>query len=98
MRQFIDRIIGPVRRWTPNGGPICSPPSINFVDCNAGPARTARLMGVHSNTVLQRLDRIPQLLGSTWRDSASLFRILVAVRLHALSETLRSSSHPLRRP
>ncbi|MFJ9585567.1 helix-turn-helix domain-containing protein [Streptomyces acidicola] len=69
-----------------------------FIDRIIGPARTARLMGVHSNTVLQRLDRITRLLGSTWRDSQSFFHISVAVRLHTLSETLRSSSHPLRRP
>ncbi|MFD8331084.1 helix-turn-helix domain-containing protein [Streptomyces malaysiensis] len=97
VRQFIDRTIGPVRRWDAERGTELLATLHRFVDCNASPARTARLMGVHSNTVLQRLDRITQLLGSTWRDSESFFRISVAVRLHTLSETLQGSSHPLRR-
>lgn len=97
VRQFIDRTIGPVRRWDAERGTELLATLHRFVDCNASPARTARLMGVHSNTVLQRLDRITQLLGSTWRDSESFFRISVAVRLHTLSETLQGSSHLLRR-
>ncbi|MPY49175.1 PucR family transcriptional regulator [Streptomyces sp. K1PN6] len=92
VRQFIDRIIGPVRRWDAERGTDLLATLHHFVDCDAGPARTARLMGVHSNTVLERLDRITRLLGSTWRDSESFFHISVAVRLHTLSETLRSSS------
>ncbi len=98
VRQFIDRTIGPVRRWDAERGTDLLATLHRFVDCNASPARTARLMGVHSNTVLQRLDRITQLLGDTWRDPESFFRVSVAVRLHTLSEALRSSSHPLRRP
>ncbi|MFI8987351.1 helix-turn-helix domain-containing protein [Streptomyces antimycoticus] len=98
VRQFIDRTIGPVRRWDAERGTDLLATLHRFVDCNASPARTARLMGVHSNTVLQRLDRITQLLGDTWRDPDSFFRVSVAVRLHTLSEALRSSSHPLRHP
>ncbi|MEU5608747.1 helix-turn-helix domain-containing protein [Streptomyces sparsogenes] len=98
VRQFIERVTGPVRRWDAERGTDLLATPHHLVDRNASPARAARLMGMHSNTVLQRLDRITQLLGSAWRDSGSFFRIPVAVRLHTLSEALRSSSHPLRRP
>lgn len=97
VREFIARTIGPVRRWDAERGTDLLATLHSFVDCNASPARTARLMGVHSNTVLQRLDRVTQLLGSTWREPETFFRISVAVRLHTLSEALLGASHPLRR-
>ncbi|NUS89345.1 MAG: helix-turn-helix domain-containing protein [Streptomyces sp.] len=46
---------GPVRRWDAERGTDLLATLHHFVDCNASPARTARLMGVHNNTVLQRL-------------------------------------------
>ncbi|MFF5671947.1 helix-turn-helix domain-containing protein [Streptomyces hygroscopicus] len=98
VRQFVDRTIGPVRRWDAERGTDLLTTLHRFVDCNASPARTARLMGVHTNTVLQRLDRVTQLLGGAWREPEPFFRVSVAVRLHALSETLLGSSPPLRRP
>jgi len=63
---------------------------LGFVEANASPTRTARHLGLHPNTVLQRLDRISCLLGPQWRDPEPLFRIGVAVRLHGLARRLSS--------
>ncbi|MDA3629758.1 GAF domain-containing protein [Saccharopolyspora sp. WRP15-2] len=82
--QFIDRMIGPVLRWDVERGTDLQATLRHFVDCNASPVRTARLMGVHTNTVLQRIDRITHLLGGSWREPEPFFRISVAVRLQAL--------------
>ncbi|MGW6457174.1 helix-turn-helix domain-containing protein [Streptomyces sp. NPDC055078] len=95
VRQFIDHTIGPVQRWDAERGTDLLATLHRFVECNASPARTARLMGVHNNTVLQRMDRITQLLGSAWREPEPFFRVSVAVRLQALAETVLNSA---RRP
>ncbi|WP_329947620.1 helix-turn-helix domain-containing protein [Streptomyces sp. BE303] len=94
VRQFIDRTIGPVRCWDAERGTDLLSTLHRFMECNASPARTARLMGTHTNTILQRLDRITRLLGVTWREPEPFFRTSVAVRLNALAETFG----PVRRP
>ncbi|WP_411156011.1 helix-turn-helix domain-containing protein [Microbacterium sp. NIBRBAC000506063] len=55
---------------------------------NASPTRTARTLSFHTNTILQRLERLDQILGEGWRDDERMFRIGVAVRLDELRETL----------
>ncbi|MFD0662272.1 helix-turn-helix domain-containing protein [Thermocatellispora tengchongensis] len=52
--------------------------------CNASPTRTARALGFHTNTILQRLDRLDALLGPGWREDDRFFRISLAVRLHEM--------------
>ncbi|WP_329388168.1 helix-turn-helix domain-containing protein [Streptomyces sp. NBC_01716] len=97
--QFIGHTIGPVLRWDAERGTDLLATLHRFVDCNASPSRAARMMGVHTNTVLQRLDRVAQLLGGEWREPDPYFRISVAVRLQALSETvLAPSSQNRQRP
>lgn len=61
-----------------------------FVRNNASPTRTARALGFHTNTILQRLDRLDHILGSSWREDERMFRIGIAVRLDELRERLRS--------
>ncbi|WP_199493080.1 helix-turn-helix domain-containing protein [Marinitenerispora sediminis] len=92
VRRFIDHTIGPIRCWDTERRTDLLTTLHRFVDCNASPARTARLMGVHTNTVLQRLERITRLLGHAWREPEPFFRISVAVRLQALSATDSSAS------
>ncbi|RKT86925.1 PucR C-terminal helix-turn-helix domain-containing protein [Saccharopolyspora antimicrobica] len=83
-QQFIDRLIGPVLRWDADRGTELLSTLRQFVDCNASPVRTARSMDVHTNTVLQRIDRVTSLLGDSWRDPEPFFRLSVAVRLEGL--------------
>lgn len=63
-----------------------------FVRHNASPTRTARALNFHTNTILQRLDRLDHVLGSGWRDDERMFRIGIAVRLDELRERLRAPS------
>jgi DNA-binding PucR family transcriptional regulator len=48
---------------------------------------TARVLHVHKNTVIQRLDRIAELLGEDWQQPDRLFRLGVAVRVARLRST-----------
>lgn len=42
---------------------------------------TAKVLHLHSNTVLQRLDRITELLGKGWREPERLLELQVALRV-----------------
>ncbi|TWH20314.1 sugar diacid utilization regulator [Prauserella rugosa] len=85
--EFIESTIGPVLRWDRERRTELFQTLCAFVDSYASPSRTARALRVHINTVSQRLERIGALLGSSWREPESLFRISVAVRLHSLART-----------
>lgn len=53
-------------------------------------ARTATLLGVHRNTVRQRLERIAELLGEDWNRMPRKLDLQLALRVHALSRDPRS--------
>ncbi|MBN9200152.1 MAG: helix-turn-helix domain-containing protein, partial [Microbacterium chocolatum] len=59
-----------------------------FVRNGASPTRTARALRFHTNTILQRLERLDRILGDGWRDDERMFRIGLAVRLDELRERL----------
>lgn len=82
---FIAAVIGPVLQWDERRGGDLLATLAAFVETNARPTATSRSLHVHINTVLQRLERITQLLGDGWRDPECFFRVSVAVRLHALA-------------
>lgn len=82
---FIEQTLGPVIAWDAERGTELIATLLGFIEANASPTRTARNLGLHTNTVLQRLDRITTLLGEAWRDPEPLFRISIAARLHQLS-------------
>jgi len=85
LSTFVHDTIGPVVSWDAERGAELLATLRCFVQSNASPTRTARELHLHTNTVLQRLERITALLGEGWRESEALFRISIAVRMHALS-------------
>lgn len=48
-------------------------------------ARTATVLGVHRNTVRQRLDRIGELMGEDWNRMPSKLDLQLALRVHAVA-------------
>lgn len=86
LAAYIHHTVGKVMDWDRERSTDLMLTLREFVEANASPTRTARNLGLHTNTVLQRLDRISALLGPDWRDPEPLFRVSVAVRLHRLSE------------
>lgn len=89
---FVHDTIGPVIGWDADRGTDLLQTLRCFVQCNASPTRTARELHLHTNTVLQRLERISALLGAGWREPEALFRISIAVRMHALTRRDDSGS------
>lgn len=85
---FLRDTIGSVRRYDAERGTDLLGTLRAFVRNNASPTRTARALNFHTNTILQRLERLDRVLGDDWRDDERLFRIGIAVRLDDLRERL----------
>jgi len=93
LEDYIDTVIGPVLRWDEQRGGDLLRTLRSFIDSHSSPARTARVLHVHVNTVLQRLTRLTTLLGEDWREPEPLFRISVAVRLLSVRDLGGRSTH-----
>lgn len=87
---FLDTMLGAVRRHDASRGSDLLATLRAFVRHGASPTRTARALTFHTNTILQRLEKLDALLGEGWRDDERFFRLSTAVRLDELRERLGS--------
>jgi len=90
LNSFLRDTIGAVRAYDTERGADLLGTLRAFVRNNASPTRTARALNFHTNTILQRLDRLDHVLGASWRDDERMFRLGIAVRLDELREQLGS--------
>jgi len=81
---FVRAAIGPVLDWDASRGGALLPTLAAYLDNRSSPVATARALHLHKNTVLQRLDRVAELLGADWQHPDRLFGVTVAVRVSAL--------------
>lgn len=89
LNTFLQDTIGAVRAYDAERGADLLGTLRAFVRNNASPTRTARALNFHTNTILQRLDRLDHVLGADWREDERMFRLGIAVRLDELRERLR---------
>lgn len=89
LSAFLRDTIGAVRQYDTERNADLLGTLRAFVRNNASPTRTARALNFHTNTILQRLDRLDHVLGASWRDDERMFRIGIAVRLDELRDRLR---------
>ncbi|KNY04170.1 helix-turn-helix domain-containing protein [Microbacterium sp. GCS4] len=89
LSTFLRDTIGAVRAYDADRNADLLGTLRAFVRHNASPTRTARALNFHTNTILQRLDRLDHVLGAGWRDDERMFRIGIAVRLDELRERLQ---------
>jgi len=81
---FVDAAIGPVLRYdTRRGTDLAGTLEVYFAH-GRSPARCAGPLHVHTNTVLQRLDRVRRLIGDGWTEPERALQIQLALRLHRL--------------
>lgn len=90
LNAFLRDTIGAVRQYDAERGANLLGTLRAFVRNSASPTRTARSLNFHTNTILQRLDRLDQVLGASWRDDERMFRLSIAVRLDELREQLHT--------
>lgn len=89
LSSFLRDTIGAVRQYDADRNADLIGTLRAFVRNNASPTRTARALNFHTNTILQRLDRLDHVLGADWRDDERMFRLGIAVRLDELRERLQ---------
>lgn len=89
LSTFLRDTIGAVRQYDADRNADLLGTLRSFVRNNASPTRTARALNFHTNTILQRLDRLDHVLGPDWREDERMFRLGIAVRLDELRERLR---------
>lgn len=87
LTSFIEGQLRPVLAYDEERGTELVATLRAFVRCNASPTKAARLLNFHTNTILQRLERLDVLLGPGWREDDRFFRISLAVRLHGMMRT-----------
>jgi len=85
---FLDSALGAVHRHDAARGSDLLTTLRAFVRHGASPTRTARALTFHTNTILQRLEKLDALLGAGWREDERFFRLSIAVRLDELRERL----------
>ncbi|GAA5036294.1 helix-turn-helix domain-containing protein [Microbacterium fluvii] len=89
LTAFLDETIGPVRRYDSERNADLLGTLRAFVRNGGSPTRTARALNFHTNTILQRLERLDHVLGASWRDDERFFRLGIAVRLDELRARLQ---------
>lgn len=80
IESFIGSLIGPIVRWDEQQGTDLVATLNRYLDEDSSPTRAARALGVHTNTVQRRLDRIDVLLGDDWKQGDKRFRVALAAR------------------
>ncbi|GAA2516381.1 helix-turn-helix domain-containing protein [Streptomyces gobitricini] len=84
--SFIESVIGPVITYDRTHHSDLVHTLDTYCRTGQHARNTAHQLHLHVNTVTQRLSRISQLLGTTWRDPERLLEIQVALRLLRVSK------------
>jgi sugar diacid utilization regulator/GAF domain-containing protein len=88
LRAFLTRTLGPVKAHDAGRGTDLWRTLEGFLAESGHLANTARRLGIHVNTLYQRLERLDEVLGVGWRESDRRLELHLAVRLDALERQL----------
>ncbi|PUA81879.1 helix-turn-helix domain-containing protein [Nocardioides currus] len=86
VEHYIDQTLGPVLAHDERRGTTLLPTLDAWFEHGGAVAGTAEALHVHPNTVSQRLGRVAELLGTSWRDPARALEVQVALRLLRLQK------------
>jgi sugar diacid utilization regulator len=85
VRDQVERALGPLLRYDAEHGSRLVETLDRYYAGGQNPPTVADDLGVHVNTVYQRLDRIDQVLGGrSWREPRGALELQVALQLHRL--------------
>ncbi|WP_426362140.1 helix-turn-helix domain-containing protein [Streptomyces sp. E-08] len=82
---YVERMLGPVLAYDSERGTDLLRTLRAYYDQGASLSRAKDALHVHVNTVVQRLDRVAQLLGPDWNTPARALEIHLALRVHRLT-------------
>lgn len=81
---FVEAALGPVLEYDAQRGSSLVATLEAWFASGGRVKETGRLLHVHPNTVVQRLDRVSGLLGAGWRDPGRGLDLQLALRVHRL--------------
>ena len=84
LAQFLDATIGPLTAHDASRGTELAHTLLEYFDCGQNAKTTAQRLGIHVNTVRQRLATIEDLVGH-WGQASRALEIHIALRLWSLS-------------
>ena len=82
---FVRTTVGPLLEYDSRRGTDLAGTLRAWFAAGGSPARAALTLGVHVNTVTQRLDRVAHLLGADWSSAERALEIQLALRLDPLT-------------
>ncbi|MEU5216628.1 GAF domain-containing protein [Streptomyces sp. NPDC020807] len=82
---YVERVLGPVLAYDAERGTELLRTLRAYYEHGAALSRAKDALHVHVNTVVQRLDRVAQLLGPDWNSPARALETQLALRLHQLN-------------
>ena len=80
---YLQDLLGPIDRISPKQRNVLRQTLLTYFDCQHNLARAAGALGVHVNTVRQRLDLLRDALGG-WHDPIKALELHLALRLGAI--------------
>ena len=84
LAEYVDTTLGPVLAYDAQRGTSLVETLEAWFATGGRVRETAERLHVHPNTVVQRLDRVTELLGSDWRDPGRGLDVQLALRVHRL--------------
>lgn len=84
LAAFVEGTLGPVLAWDERRGTALVETLEGWYAAGAQVRRAAELLHVHPNTVVQRLERVTELLGADWREPARGLDLQLALRMRRL--------------
>ncbi|GAA1582577.1 helix-turn-helix domain-containing protein [Streptomyces globosus] len=91
---YVGRVLGPVLAYDAERGTDLVRTLEAYYARGASLSRAKDALHVHVNTVVQRLDRVAQLLGPGWNSPDNALEIQLALRLHRLARGTDTQPHP----
>lgn len=88
LKRFIEATIGPLLRHAEQHHNDLITTLETYLAQSGRHAATAQALFIHANTLYQRLARISEVLGESWKDPDRALDVQLALRLHRLSERL----------
>ncbi|MFF7631880.1 helix-turn-helix domain-containing protein [Kitasatospora sp. NPDC008050] len=82
---FVTRALGPLLAYDARRGTELVHTLRSYFACGGSLTRAKDELHVHVNTVVQRLERVGQLLGADWQEPERALELQLALRLHLLT-------------
>lgn len=93
LEHFVRTHAGSLLDYDARHGTHLAATALAYLECNRGPAAAATTLGVHANTVAQRISRIDRLLGGNWRTAPRALEVHTALRFDRLRRELDQRRH-----